>query len=159
MWDNDKSLFVYRALGILSLAMALAFLAVIVLLAPARAEHVATYRSRPVDLDRWFHGERRYEIRRHRKVWRQVDSDKCRPPLAVVGDQYISEKGAQDEADKAWMQTARWQWGERYMARDHADDASYECGRSSVGSAAGQVFYRCRLTAKPCRPGATISDK
>ena len=63
--------------------------------------------------------------------------------------------GAQQEADKAWMQTARWQWGERYMAREHADDATYECGRSSVGSVVGQVFYRCRLTAKPCRPDAS----
>jgi hypothetical protein len=84
-----------------------------------------------------------------------VDADKCRPQLAVVGDQYASESGAQGEADKAWMQTARWQWGERYMAREHAVDAAYECGRSSVGSVVGQVFYRCRLTAKPCRPEAS----
>jgi hypothetical protein len=50
------------------------------------------------------------------------------------------------------MQTARWQYGERFMSRENADDAAYECGRSSVGSVVGQVFYRCRLTAKPCRP-------
>jgi hypothetical protein len=85
-----------------------------------------------------------------------IAEDKCRPQLAVVGDQYASEGGAQSEADKAWMQTARWQWGERYMAREHADDATYECGRSSVGSVVGQVFYRCRLTAKPCRPEASV---
>ena len=84
-----------------------------------------------------------------------IAEDKCRPNLAVVGDQYASESGAQAEADKAWKQTARWQWGERYMAREHADDATYECGRSSVGSVVGQVFYRCRLTAKPCRPDAS----
>lgn len=84
-----------------------------------------------------------------------VSEDKCRPTLAVVGDQYASEQGAQQEADKAWMQTARWQWGERYMAREQAHDASYECGRSSVGSVVGQVFYRCRLTARPCRPEAS----
>jgi len=84
-----------------------------------------------------------------------VEADKCRPLLAVVGDQYASESGAQGEADKAWMQTARWQWGERYMAREHALDASYECGRSSVGSVVGQVFYRCRLMARPCRPEAS----
>ena len=110
--------------------------------------------------------ERAAEQRRERREERQIRrarvirtapviaEDKCRPQLAVVGDQYASEGGAQGEADKAWMQTARWQWGERYMAREHANDATYECGRSSVGSVVGQVFYRCRLTAKPCRPDA-----
>lgn len=80
------------------------------------------------------------------------DGDKCKSPVSVVGDQYASEKGAQEEADKAWMQTARWQHGERYMARENADNATYECGRSSVGSVAGQIFHRCRLSANPCRP-------
>jgi hypothetical protein len=96
----------------------------------------------------------RREIRRARIIRTApvIAEDKCRPALAVVGDQYASEQGAQGEADKAWMQTARWQWGERYMARENADDVSYECGRSSVGSVVGQVFYRCRLTARPCRP-------
>jgi len=104
--------------------------------------------------------ERRYErhqVRRARVIRTApvIEADKCRPQLAVVGDQYASEGGAQGEADKAWMQTARWQWGERYMSREHAHDATYECGRSSVGSVVGQVFYRCRLTAKPCRPDAS----
>ncbi len=101
--------------------------------------------------------QERREIRRARIIRTApvVEADKCRPQLAVVGDQYASESGAQGEADKAWMQTARWQWGERYMAREHANDATYECGRSSVGSVIGQVFYRCRLTAKPCRPDAS----
>jgi len=102
---------------------------------------------------RW---ERRDERRRARVIrTAPIAEVKCRPQLAVVGDQYASENGAQGEADKAWMQTARWQWGERYMAREHADEATYECGRSSVGSVVGQVFYRCRLTAKPCRPEAS----
>lgn len=108
--------------------------------------------------------ERAAELRRERREIRRariirtapiISADKCRPDLAVVGDQYASESGAQGEADKAWMQTARWQWGERYMARENAVDATYECGRSSVGSVVGQVFYRCRLTAKPCRPDAS----
>lgn len=109
----------------------------------------------------WWWERERAERRADRRIVRRarvirhepyVSDDKCRPSLAVVGDQYASEQGAQGEADKAWMQTARWQWGERYMSRENADDASYECGRSSVGSVVGQVFYRCRLTAKPCRP-------
>jgi hypothetical protein len=104
--------------------------------------------------------EESYEERRRREIRRAriirtapvVSEHKCQATLAAVGDQYASEQGAQQEADKAWMQTARWQYGERFMSRENADDAAYECGRSSVGSVVGQVFYRCRLTAKPCRP-------
>lgn len=102
------------------------------------------------------HQEDAYE-RRTYKLYRESHDDDddgrhrhCQPRLAAVGDQYASENGAQEEANKAWMQTARWQYGERYMAREHAKDAAYECGRSSVGSVVGQVFYRCRLTARPC---------
>jgi hypothetical protein len=104
--------------------------------------------------------------RRSRKLWREdyrpreeASGDRCRPQLAVVGDQFASESGAKAEADKAWMQTARWQWGERYMAREHAERVSYECGRSSVGSVVGQVFYRCRISARPCRPQPQNGDR
>lgn len=111
--------------------------------------------------------DERYEERRRREIRRArifrtapvYDSNKCQATLAAVGDQYASEQGAQQEADKAWMQTARWQYGERFMSRENADDASYECGRSSVGSVVGQVFYRCRLTAKPCRPDKSQGGK
>lgn len=85
--------------------------------------------------------------------------ERCKAPLAIVGDQYASESGAQEEARKAWMQTARWQAGERYMSVDNARDVSFECGRSSVGSVAGQVFYRCRITARPCRAEAKRGDR
>lgn len=115
----------------------------------ARAERIAAQRRAAARQDQTI---RRARVIRTAPV---MAEDKCRPNLAVVGDQYASEAGAQGEADKAWMQTARWQWGERYMAREHADDATYECGRSSVGSVVGQVFYRCRLTARPCRPDAS----
>jgi hypothetical protein len=101
-----------------------------------------------------YEERRRREIR-HARIIRTApayEGNKCQATLAAVGDQYASEQGAQQEADKAWMQTARWQYGERFMSRENADDATYECGRSSVGSVVGQVFYRCRLTAKPCRP-------
>ena len=106
---------------------------------------------------RWEEREawrRRHDIRRARIIRTEPVEfrNKCQDTLAAVGDQYASEQGAQQEADKAWMQTARWQYGERFMSRENADDAAYECGRSSVGSVVGQVFYRCRLTAKPCRP-------
>jgi hypothetical protein len=106
--------------------------------------------------------------RHTRKIYSRHDDDddddhrrrhrKCENKLSVVGDQYASEQGAQQEADKAWMQTARWAYGERFMSRDHAKDSEYECGRSSVGSVVGQVFYRCRLTARPCSAPKTRAN-
>ncbi len=116
--------------------------------------------------DRAAARQARWEARQAREEWRRrqvrrariirtepvYPENKCQATLAAVGDQYASEQGAQQEADKAWMQTARWQYGERFMSRENADNAAYECGRSSVGSVVGQVFYRCRLTAKPCSP-------
>ena len=125
--------------------------------AETAAERARAARAERAAAQRRANARRDQTVRRARVIRTApiVAEDKCRPNLAVVGDQYASESGAQGEADKAWMQTARWQWGERYMAREHADDATYECGRSSVGSVVGQVFYRCRLTAKPCRPDAS----
>jgi hypothetical protein len=124
--------------------------------AQARAQRrVLRQQERAAELRQEKRNDRQIRRARIIRTAPVIAEDKCRPQLAVVGDQYASEQGAQQEADKAWMQTARWQWGERYMAREHAHDASYECGRSSVGSVVGQVFYRCRLTARPCRPDAT----
>lgn len=131
---------------------------------------IREYRRR--QREREWHARQHYE-RRHAKVWRDEraytiysrDDDHddgrrrhCQDRVSVVGDQYASEAGAQEEANKAWMQTARWQYGERYMARDNAADANYECGRSSVGSVAGQVFYRCRLSARPCSAPKTRAN-
>lgn len=128
---------------------------------PARSETAPSYRSRPVD---WFdHAapRRRHHHHHVRRVWRTapVHDGFCKPVLAVVGDQYATEKGAQEEADKAWMQTARWLHGERFMSRANAEDATYECGRSSVGSVAGQTFTRCRLVALPCRAKSQREDR
>ena len=143
----------------------------------ASAQNAPTYRSRYNPTGYWGEDDnwhrypaRRYRTERRREVmgWQRDigryypshdDDGHCKGFLAVVGDQYASEAGAQGEADKSWMQTARWQFGERYMSRDHATDASYECGRSSVGSVVGQVFYRCRLKARPCRPTETGGSK
>lgn len=159
-------------------AMILALSAIV-----ASAQNAPTYRSKPTgywdDDDNWrsyhrprrHHRHREYTLERRREVrgWHSQargyypnhdhDEGRCKGFLAAVGDQYASEAGAQEESNKAWMQTARWQHGERYMSRDNAADASYECGRSSVGSVVGQVFYRCRLKARPCRPTETGGSK
>jgi hypothetical protein len=121
--------------------------------APAQAQNAPTYRSAYEPPHAWHRDRRPHRHHHVRKVWRHegLDDARCKPVVAVVGDQYATPDGAREEADKAWMQTARWQHGERYMDRAHAADATYECGRSSVGSVVGQIFVRCRLAARPCR--------
>ena len=149
----------YRDFIIITIIVICALLTVLLVASHAQAQTAPVYSSR-------YNPPRHIEIVRERprhvrKVWRQHDhghghghghADRCKPPVAVVGDQYATEQGAKEEADKSFMQTARWQHGERYMDRANADDAVYECGRSSVGSVAGQIFIRCRLSARPCRP-------
>lgn len=141
----------------------------------ASAQNAPTYTSRPVD---WFDHDgnrvryyrthhRKYVLERRREVrgWHShrggyyPSEEKCKAPVAVVGDQYASESGAQEEARKNWMATARYMHGERYMPIDNADDITFECGRSSVGSVVGQVFYRCRLIARPCRAEPKREDR
>lgn len=128
-----------------------------VMLKPARAETAPTFRSPCWHCDDGWRPRHRHTRKVWRDDWREHEGT-CKPRLAVVGDQYASEKGAREEADKAFMQTARWQHGERYMARENAADATYECGRSSVGSLVGQIFYRCRLTAAPCAPARSRAN-
>ena len=140
----------------------------------AHAQNAPTYRSRynPTgywgDDDQWHrYPARRYRPERHTRVrgWHSQDrgyypsEGRCKGFLAAVGDQYATEEGAREESRKAWRQTARWQLGERYMVVENADDVSFECGRSSVGSVVGQVFYRCRLTARPCRAEPKREDR
>ena len=105
--------------------------------------------------------ERRREVRGwHSQARGYYPSDeKCKAPVAVVGDQYASEAGAQDEARKNWMATVRYMHGERMMPIANAEDITFECGRSSVGSVVGQVFYRCRLSARPCRSEPKREDR
>lgn len=171
-----------EALGIFSLVLAIMIflVGVVFMAANTRAEtayvrpvhewspHVAPQAYKPPRHIRRLKREARREKRERVRVWAppvrvvakvhrfdRPDIDEvCRHPVRVVGDQYTSEDGAQKEADKAWSQTVRWQLGERWMDRSNAKGASYECGRSSVGSIVGQVFYRCRLNASPCRPVA-----
>lgn len=111
--------------------------------------------SEPVHVER-----RTYKIERHDHGYgREDDHDerrdnkrRCEYEIAVVGDQYVSEDGARSEADKQFAQTSRYMFGERFMSKDNARNVSYECGRSSVGSVVGQVFYRCRMKGTPCSP-------
>ena len=77
---------------------------------------------------------------------------KCLEPVRVIGSQFVTEQGAEESAQKAWMEAVRYDSGEQYMMLDNAQGYSHRCSRSSIGEIAGQVFYRCEVIAKPCRP-------
>jgi hypothetical protein len=83
----------------------------------------------------------------------------CYAPLSVVGDQAVTDAGAQDEAIKAWMQTARFAHGERYMDPINSEGQLFACTRSSIGSVAGQTFHRCEITAQPCKAPKIKADR
>jgi hypothetical protein len=145
----------------------LAFLILVASAIVASAEHVPNYQGyRPAyiwNVHEWREVNRRRRYRREPlptyRERREADSGRCKAAVAVVGDQYATVGGAQDEAWKAWSQTIRFMAGERFMSKDNADDVTFECGRSSVGSIVGQVFYRCRISARPCRPQPQNGDR
>lgn len=87
----------------------------------------------------------------YRTIVKPAATSRCMAPLTREGDQYATQTGAKAEADKAWMQAARWLYGESHMDLHYAESIAYACGRSSVGSVAGQTFMRCEVTARPCR--------
>lgn len=98
---------------------------------------------------------RRDVVVRHDKI----DDHHCKPPLAAVGDQALSEDTARTSAEKHWMANVRWRDGEKHMDIKHARVERIECSRSSVpvtGGVVGQVLpaeHRCEIIARPCRPG------
>lgn len=115
---------------------------------------------------RHYHKPRYRKPVRHKKrrkpqvraYQRRSDEDdvKCRPMISVVGSQFVTPAGATSSAEKAFMERARYTWGESYMDVDNAKDYAIRCSRSSVGDVgikgiAEAVFYRCELKARPCR--------
>lgn len=85
---------------------------------------------------------------------KREDEDRlvCLDRVRVVGSQWANENGAEDSARKAWMEQVRWRFGESAMTIEAAQDYSKRCSRSSIGEFANQIFYRCEVQAKPCRP-------
>jgi hypothetical protein len=75
----------------------------------------------------------------------------CRDTKRVVGSQHLTISGAKNEADKAWIQTIRFHYGEVFMDMSNAKDVKYTCSRSSVGETLGQTFNRCEIEARPCK--------
>lgn len=76
----------------------------------------------------------------------------CADKVRGLGTQWIGEAGALEAAEKDWREKVRFDLGEQFMDLDYAEDYVKRCNRTSIGEVVGQVFYRCELVARPCKP-------
>jgi hypothetical protein len=75
----------------------------------------------------------------------------CLERVTVVGSQWAGEEGAEESAQKAWMEQVRWNDGEAWMDIKNVEGYAKRCARSSVGEVLNQVLHRCEISARPCR--------
>lgn len=78
----------------------------------------------------------------------------CKEPLSDRGDQRTSEAWAKSAADKAWMQSAKFKWGERWADIRNAKGVRYEC----VKTGATGILQRCEIVAMPCKPAPQANN-
>lgn len=79
----------------------------------------------------------------------QDDGGDCKDKLTDHGDQRPSEAMAMAAADKAWIQSVRFKYGEQYTdIKLSRPKAEYTCANASVNG----VLHRCEVTARPCKP-------
>lgn len=122
---------------------------------PRRPVVVVVRRERAHDHDH-DRGPRVAAWVRHRE---QAELLRCRSIVTAVGDQALTDEGAKTEANKAWAASARWSYGEKVISIQFAENITYQCGRSSIGSVAGQTFHRCEVKARPCEPPVISGEK
>ena len=82
----------------------------------------------------------------------------CVWPIRVVGSQWATESGAEESAQKAYMERVRYELGESYMDLKNSRDYMKRCSRSSIGELASATLHRCEVIATPCRPALSEGD-
>lgn len=93
------------------------------------------------------------------------DDGHCKDKVRGLGTQWIGTKGALDAAKKDFMERVRYDFGEKFVDLANARDFESRCSRVSIGEVAGQVTYRCEITARPCKawlkddPDAIAKDR
>ena len=73
----------------------------------------------------------------------------CQRRLRTVGDEGRSQEDALAAAQRAWMGTVRFDYGERFMDLATAQDARHSCVPSSTGTVLKGNMFRCVLEATP----------
>ena len=71
----------------------------------------------------------------------------CKEKLSDRGDQRTTEPWAKTAADKAWVQSARFKYGELFSDMKNARGIAYEC----VTTGPTGLLHRCEITGFPCR--------
>ena len=74
----------------------------------------------------------------------------CKEVLVDRGSKWITPSGAEKAANKSWVQSVRFKWGEEYADIANARDIKYTCTTASIGG----LFKRCEISAIPCKPEA-----
>jgi len=92
------------------------------------------------------------EVRLYRADDKPRRHVQCLDRVTVVGSQWATEAGAEESAQKSWMESTRWAHGESAMDLANAQGYAKRCSRSSIGEVVGQTFHRCEVSARPCRP-------
>jgi len=136
-------------------------------------------RKRPSQVRGWIkHREPARVIVRREVVTRplpvalhQHDADgpgSCKVPLDSLGNDVRGEDDARLAARKAWMELARWRYGERYMELANARDTYFQCNRVQAPLTEGKIgdkgdkfshLSRCELRATPCAAPIVREDK
>ena len=90
---------------------------------------------------------------------RPRDEGRCKPALAIVGDQSPTENGARAQAEKAFQQEVRFRHGEIYADARNAESITFACVDSSVRNLLNRAteavgvnsqLKRCQMRATPC---------
>jgi len=115
-----------------------------------RRHHVERPRHHSRTSHRHHHPRREPEVAGWLRTEPAYPTHRCHPPIRTVGDQDVSDDGAKAAAKKAWVQEARWRYGEKSMSLDIAQGLQMACARSSIGTVLGQNFVRCEIQAMPC---------
>jgi hypothetical protein len=80
---------------------------------------------------------------------------KCQRLIRTVGEGAATVGGAQRNAEKVWMETVTFDYGQAYADPSTAQNIDWLCSRSSVRSVLGATLHKCALRATPCRPDVT----
>ena len=107
---------------------------------------------------------RRRKTRARVRAYSHRDEEKeynwtCKRKVRAVGSQWIDAVGAKKSAIKAWREAVRFDYGERYGDWANAKGVAQGCSRSSIGQILGKVFYRCEISATPCRAPLTSDGR
>jgi hypothetical protein len=82
-----------------------------------------------------------------------VEQPVCHDTVIATGGELTSKERARRSADDGWMNSVRFDYGERYVDMTYAKDVRHLCMVSSlgVGFILKKTYFRCIVTAMPCQ--------